>query len=115
MVGFGDPPNHAAPVRTVLAGDPVGLRTGREDREAVGARRGLVQEARIAALSTARARSAITRGPHHHGALALIPVRKPASSQVDSAASTPTRTRKARFTIVKGVKIGDSGFRTSVI
>src|SRR4051794_1881425 len=44
MVGFGDPPNHAALVRTVLAGDPVGLRTGREDREAVGARRGLVQE-----------------------------------------------------------------------
>src|SRR4051794_21598427 len=44
MVGFSDPPNHAALVRTVLAGDPVGLRTGREDREAVGARRGLVQE-----------------------------------------------------------------------
>src|SRR3954452_13126475 len=44
MVGFGDPPNHAALVRTVLAGDPVGLRTGREGREAVGARRGLVQE-----------------------------------------------------------------------
>src|SRR4051794_16925657 len=44
MVGFGDPPNHAALVRTVLAGDPVGLRTGREDREAIGARRGLVQE-----------------------------------------------------------------------
>src|SRR5215203_2465982 len=44
MVGFGDPPNHAALVRTVLAGDPVGLRTGRKDREAVGARRGLVQE-----------------------------------------------------------------------
>src|SRR3954469_3140019 len=44
MVGFGDPPNHAALVRTILAGDPVGLRTGREDREAVGARRGLVQE-----------------------------------------------------------------------
>src|SRR4051812_49640201 len=44
MVGFGDPPNHAALVRTVLAGDLVGLRTGREDREAVGARRGLVQE-----------------------------------------------------------------------
>src|SRR3954469_13083353 len=44
MVGFGDPPNHAALVRTVLAGDPVGLRTGCEDREAVGTRRGLVQE-----------------------------------------------------------------------
>src|SRR3954471_8260625 len=44
MVGFGDPPNHAALVRTVLAGDPVGLRTGRKDREAVGARRGLLQE-----------------------------------------------------------------------
>src|ERR1700751_6243284 len=44
MVGSGDPPNHAALVRTVLAGDPVGLRAGREDREAVGARRGLVQE-----------------------------------------------------------------------
>src|SRR5215218_5047842 len=44
MIGFGDPPNHAALVRTVLAGDPVGLRTGREDREAIGARRGLVQE-----------------------------------------------------------------------
>src|SRR5215208_2488024 len=24
MVGFGDPPNHAALVRTILAGDPVG-------------------------------------------------------------------------------------------
>src|SRR4051794_9228456 len=44
MVGFSNPPNDAALVRTVLAGDPVGLRTGRKDREAVGARRGLVQE-----------------------------------------------------------------------
>src|SRR3954471_3166611 len=44
MVGFSNPPHDAALVRTVLAGDPVGLRTGRKDREAVGARRGLVQE-----------------------------------------------------------------------
>src|SRR6476620_7050829 len=44
MVGFSHPPNDAALVRTVLAGDPVGLRTGRKDREAAGARRGLVQE-----------------------------------------------------------------------
>src|ERR1051325_3059735 len=44
MVGFSNPPNDAALVRTVLAGDPVGLRTGRKDREAVGARRSLVQE-----------------------------------------------------------------------
>src|SRR3954451_12730528 len=58
MVGFGDPPNHAALVRTVLAGDPVGLRTGREDREAVGARRGLVQEVGSDVLGLPRHRPA---------------------------------------------------------
>src|SRR5215203_3542848 len=58
MVGFGDPPNHAALVRTVLAGDPVGVRTGRKDREAVGARRGLVQEVGSDVLGLPRHRPA---------------------------------------------------------
>src|SRR4051812_49659948 len=58
MVGFGDPPNHAALVRIVLAGNPVGLRTGREDREAIGARRGLVQEVGSDVLGLPRHRPA---------------------------------------------------------
>src|SRR5690349_24678422 len=58
MVGFGNPPNHAALVRIVLAGDPVGLRTGRKDRKAVGARRGLVQEVGADVLGLPRHRPA---------------------------------------------------------
>src|SRR4051812_24528916 len=58
MVGFSNPPNDAALVRTVLAGDPVGLRTGRKDREAVGARRGLVQEVGSDVLGLPRHRPA---------------------------------------------------------
>src|SRR5689334_12413293 len=58
MVGFGNPPHDAALVRTVLAGDPVGLRTGRKDRQAVGARRGLVQEVGSDVLGLPRHRPA---------------------------------------------------------
>src|SRR3982751_1204102 len=58
MVGFSNPPHDAALVRTVLAGDPVGLRTGRKDREAVGARRGLVQEVGSDVLGLPRHRPA---------------------------------------------------------
>src|SRR5690349_6812102 len=58
MVGFGNPPSHAALVRTVLAGDPVGLRTGRKDREAVGARCGLVQKVGADVLRLPRHRTA---------------------------------------------------------
>src|SRR4051794_41863211 len=58
MVGFSNPPNDAALVRTVLAGDPVGLRTGRKDREAVGTRRGLVQEVGSDVLGLPRHRPA---------------------------------------------------------
>src|SRR6185436_7421672 len=58
MVGFSNPPNDAALVRTVLAGDPVGLRTGRKDREAAGARRGLVQEVGSDVLGLPRHRPA---------------------------------------------------------
>src|SRR5689334_10920693 len=66
MVGFGNPPNDTALVRAVLAGDPVGLRTGRKDREAVGARRGLVQEVGSDVLGLPRHRPAdpLGRGGH---------------------------------------------------
>src|SRR3954463_14139204 len=131
MVGFGDPPNHAALVRTVLTGDPVGLRTGREDREAVGARRGLVQEVGPDVLGLPRHRPA---DPLGRGGRAPDPMAERFSdlavastnhrkTQASSAASdgayvlrrlTPSQTAKVQLSGASGVKGGpNSGHSTA--